>query len=34
MDGTRGASAIDFGGYKAHCMAQMASGRIYASDLK
>ena len=30
---TFGASSIDLGGDKAHCIAQIARGRIYISDL-
>lgn len=34
MDGTRGASETDLSGYSAHCIAHIASGRMYASDRK
>jgi hypothetical protein len=34
IKGTRGASSKDAWGLSAHCMAQMASGRMYARDLK
>jgi hypothetical protein len=33
MEGTRGASAMHLGGYKAQCIAHIASGRMYARDL-